>query len=254
MIDTHTHLNLNDYDEDIEAVLKRAKTMGVAHILVIGMDKKANLKAIELSKRFQGLSATIGIHPGSVGKETMDHVRELIKNNPVVAIGECGLDFYWTDENKDEQIQVFQSQIDLAVETGLPLIIHTRNSFDAAYQMLLPYQGKVTGVFHCFSAALEDAVKAVELGFYIGLDGPVTYKKNQELKRIIEHIDLSRLLVETDSPYLAPVPHRGKRNEPSYLVYIIDEIAKIRGVSPQLIKDTTTENAKHLFKLGGLSL
>jgi TatD DNase family protein len=251
MIDTHTHLNTDSFNDDVDLVIKRALNAGVKHILVIGMDQKANLKGIGLSQKYPMLHATVGIHPGSLEDENIEHVRKLVNQHDVVAIGECGLDFYWNQDNKDQQLMIFQQQIELAVQTKLPLIIHTRNSFKEAYDMLLPYKGQVTGVFHCFSSTLEDANKAIDLGFMIGLDGPVTYKNNQELKRIIEHVDLSHLLVETDSPYLAPVPFRGKRNEPSYLKYIVDQIAKIKGMPIEKIEQQTTKNAIHLFKLGG---
>jgi TatD DNase family protein len=219
---------------------------------VIGMDEPSNLKAIALAKQHEMLYATAGVHPGYVDHQTTEHLKDLLQADKVVAIGECGLDFYWKTDNKDLQIKVFIEQIKLAAETGLPLVIHTRNSFQEAYDCLLPYQGKVRGVFHCFSSDLHDAKKAIALGFKIGIDGPVTYKNNQIMHELIQEIDLVHLLVETDSPYMTPVPHRGKRNEPSYVKYVVEKIAEIKQMTVETVISITTQNAIDLFKLGGL--
>ncbi len=252
IIDTHAHLNMDEFNDDLDQVLERAFEQGVKGILVIGMDEPSNLKAIRLAKAHDMLYATAGVHPGFVDHATTDHLKALLSENKVVAIGECGLDFYWQTDNKDIQIKVFKEQIELAAQTGLPLVIHTRNSFQEAYDCLLPYQGKVTGVFHCFSSDVTDAKKAIDLGFKIGLDGPVTYKNSQILQKLIQEIDLSHLLVETDSPYMTPVPYRGKRNEPSYVTHVVKKIAEIKAMTVHEVATVTTQNAIDLFKLGGL--
>lgn len=252
IIDTHAHLNMEDYDQDLEEVLGRALKKDVSHVIVIGMHDPSNQKAIELADAHDMLYATVGIHPGYVDEDhDVSRIIPLFKHPKVVAIGECGLDFYWKDDNKELQKRVFQQQIELAELYDLPLVIHTRSSFQEAYDMLLPYKGKVRGVFHCFSSDLNDAKKAIELGFMIGIDGPITYKNNATLKEIVEAIDLSHLLVETDSPYLTPIPYRGKRNEPGNTRYVVEKIAEIKKMDVLEVERMTTDNAQRLFRLEG---
>jgi TatD DNase family protein len=251
IVDTHAHLNTEEFKDDLEAVLNRAIKNSVEKIICIGMDEVSNHLAISIADHNDMVYATVGVHPGYVDTSTTNHLESLISEKKVIAIGECGLDFYWRKDNKELQMKVFKEQIELAVKTKLPLVIHTRDSFTEAYEMLLPYQGKVTGVFHCFSSNLLDAIKAVDLGFYIGIDGPITFKKNDVLKELIQGIDLSRILVETDSPYMAPMPYRGKRNEPSYTKYVVEKIADIKGMTFDEVSRITTKNAHELFHLGG---
>lgn len=253
IVDTHAHLNMEDYAEDLEQVLVNAKKNKVEKIIVIGMDEPSNHKAIKLADAHEMLYATVGVHPGYVDESTTNHLESLIQEKKVVAIGECGLDLYWRQDNYELQKKVFIEHIELAAKHHLPLVIHTRSSFEEAYQCLLPYRGKVTGVFHCFSSNLYDAKRAIGLGFYIGIDGPVTFKKATELLEIVTHIDLKHILVETDSPYLAPMPYRGKRNEPAYTKFVVDKIAEIKGVTPEAVMKQTTRNAHELFNLGGYS-
>lgn len=253
IIDTHAHLNTEEYQDDITDVLKRAKINHVNQIVVIGMDEASNELAIRLANEHEMLYATVGVHPGYVDHETTDHLESLITKKKVVAIGECGIDLHWRQDNYDLQRSIFLEQIELAKRFKLPLVIHTRSSFEEAYQCLLPSKGKVTGVFHCFSSNLADAKRAIDLGFYIGIDGPITFKKAEELVEIVKNVDLKHILVETDSPYLAPMPFRGKRNEPAYTKYVVEKIAEIKEISVEEVMNQTTENAKALFKLGGIS-
>ena len=249
IFDTHTHLNMDIFKSDLDDVILTSKNMGVTHILVIGMDHDANKRAIQIAEQHDHIYATVGIHPGSVNKDDKIDIRHLLDHPKVVAIGECGLDYYWVKDNKDLQKKVFKHHIDLALETKLPLIIHSRDSFDDIYSMLIPHKGKISGVFHCFSSNLDDAKKAVDLGFYVGIDGPITYKNNATLKEIVTHIDLDHLLVETDSPYLTPVPFRGKRNIPGYTTFVVQKIAEIKQVSAEMVADKTTQNAMKLFHI-----
>lgn len=252
IIDTHAHLNMEDYDHDLEEVLGRALIKDVSNVIVIGMHGPSNQKAIELADAHEMLYATVGIHPGYVDEDDdVSRIIPLLKHPKVVAIGECGLDFYWKDDNKDLQKKVFQKQIELAEIYDMPLVIHTRSSFQEAYDMLLPYKGKVKGVFHCFSSDLNDAKKVVELGFMIGIDGPITYKNHATLKEIVESIDLSYLLAETDSPYLTPIPYRGKRNEPGNTRYVVEKIAEIKKMDVPEVERITSDNAQRLFRLEG---
>jgi len=253
IVDTHTHLNTKEFHHDLKDVIVRAHHHDVSDIIVIGMDEEHNQRALNIAESYDHIYATVGVHPGYVEDATVDHIIPLLKHPKVVAIGECGIDLYWTKDNLDLQKKVFIEQIRLAVEFKLPLVIHTRNSFDEAYECLLPYKGKVKGVFHCFSSHLEDAIKAIDLGFMIGIDGPITYKNAQDITRIVETIDLSHVLVETDSPYLSPIPYRGKRNEPAYTKEVVKKIAEIKGLSVEEVAKQTTENAYRLFQLGGMS-
>jgi TatD DNase family protein len=251
IVDTHAHLNSTEFKEDIETIIKRAKKTKVNDIIVIGMDEISNYRAIELSTQYDGLHATVGVHPLNVEGQNTAHLVPLIENHHVVAIGECGIDLYWETNNLALQEKIFIEQIELAKKYKLPLVIHIRKSFKEAYNCLLPYKGEVHGVFHCFSSTIEDAYKAIELGFMIGIDGPITYKKADDLIELVKAIDLKHLLVETDSPYLSPHPYRGKQNEPSYVHYVVEAIAKIKEISYDEVARQTTQNAYQMFRLGG---
>lgn len=250
IVDTHAHLNMEDFDYDFDHVLGRALKSDVTKILVIGTDDASNRKAIALAEAHEMLYATVGIHPGYVDSDQdTERLRSLINHPKVVAIGECGLDFYWREDNKNRQIKIYEDQIKLAIEYKKPLVIHTRNSFKEAYETLIPYKGQVRGVFHCFSSDLADARKAIDLGFMIGIDGPITFKKNGVLKQIIEQVDLKHILVETDSPYMTPAPNRGKRNEPGFIRFVVEKIAEIKKMDVHEVAQITRQNAYQLFHL-----
>lgn len=248
IIDTHAHLNTEPYEQDLDAFIKRANDADVKKIIVIGMNKKANTRAIELSKK-PNLYATVGLHPSDVseGLDT-DLLRAQVDNPKVVAIGEIGIDLYWVKDNLELQLQVFRKQIDLAIELNLPVVIHMRDSAKEIYDVIKEYPN-LRGVMHCFSASFEWAMKFIALGFYIGIGGPVTFKNNLEAKEVAKNIPIDRLLVETDSPYLTPVPFRGKQNEPAYTRLVVEEIAKLRGLSLEEVSTMTTQNAMRLFKI-----
>lgn len=248
MIDTHAHINTKEFDNRLDEVLMNAKLNGVDKILVVGMDTYHNLRAIELASTFDNLYASVGIHPTSLGGQVKE-LLPLFKHKKVVAVGETGIDLYWDKSNLDEQIKYFTEQIELAISLNLPIIVHTRNSFNEAYECLLPYKGKIKGVFHSFSSDIEDAKKAIELGFLIGISGVVTFKKATELHEIVEKIDISHMILETDSPYLAPVPFRGKMNEPGYTKYVLETVSKIKNMKIHEVDKITTLNAMKLFQL-----
>ncbi|MDR4968208.1 MAG: TatD family hydrolase [Acholeplasmataceae bacterium] len=252
IVDTHAHLNTEEYVHDIDEVLEEAQIHGVSKVIVIGMDEASNQRAIELAKTHKMLFATVGVHPAYVDTTTTNHLEALLEEEKVVAIGECGLDLHWKQDNIKKQKEIFIQQIELAVKTKLPLIIHTRDSFEETYQCLLPYKGQVTGVFHCFSSNLEDAKRAIDLGIYIGIDGPITFKKAYDLVDVVKNTDLSYILVETDSPYLSPMPYRGKRNEPAYTKHVVKKIAELKKMTYREVSNQTTSNAHKLFNLGGL--
>lgn len=250
MFDTHTHINTNKFNNKLNDIIERAKANGVNKIMAVGMDLETSQKAIEIAQNYSNVYATVGIHPGYVDDSNHLDLDYLYNNKKVVAVGEIGLDFYWTDKNKDLQLKVFEEQVIKAIKLNLPIIIHTRNSFDEAYHIVKKYQGKVKGVFHCFSSNFTDAKKAIELGFYIGIDGPITFNsKNEDLIEIVQKIDLNKLLIETDSPYLTPVPFRGKPNEPANLIYVAKKIAELRNIKLEEVIKITTNNANKLFKI-----
>lgn len=250
LIDTHAHLNVRQYNKNIDEILKRAKEKGVSKIIVIGMDYKTSIRAIDLANKYTNLYATVGIHPSYVDNCCHLKLNDLYKSKKVIAVGEIGIDLYHRKDNKLLQEKVFEEQVQKAIKLDLPVIIHTRNSFDEAYNILKKYKGKVKGVFHCFSSNLQDAKKVIDLGFYIGIDGPITYQNsNKLLIDIINNISLDKILIETDSPYLTPNPHRGKINEPANVYYVAKEIASIKNISLNEVIKQTTINANKLFKL-----
>ncbi|VEU82907.1 TatD family hydrolase [Acholeplasma hippikon] len=249
MIDTHAHLNTDAYKEDLDEVISRADLYGVKKIIVIGMDKYHNEKAVELANNYANLYATVGVHPCDVETEKIEDIIPLLDKNKVVALGEIGIDLYWNKDNLAKQIIYFKEQLDLAVRKNIPVIIHTRESFKEAYDVVKEYKGKLTGVFHAFSSTLDDAKKAIDLGFYIGIGGVVTFNKRGELEDIVKNIPLEKIIVETDSPYLTPKPFRGKRNEPGYTKFVVEEIAKIKNITIEEVSKITTNNANALFRL-----
>ncbi len=250
MIDTHCHINIEEFETDVDQVIKDAFAAGVKPIIVIGIDPASNKRAVELAEQYDGLYATVGIHPSVADNGGVETLIPYLNHPKVVAIGECGIDLHWRKDNLETQLNVFKEQIELAIEYNKPLIIHTRSSFEEAYEAVLPYKDKVQGVFHCFSSDFNDVIKTIDLGFYVGLDGPVTFKNGRNAIDIAKRIPLEWLLTETDSPYLAPTPFRGKRNEPKYLPYIVKEIARLRDLSEEEVIRQTTRNANQLFHLG----
>ena len=248
IIDTHAHLNTETFDSELDAVIERASLADVKKIIVIGMNNKANSRALELSDR-ANLYATVGLHPSDVLEGLdIELLKQQSKHPKVVAIGEIGIDLYWVKDNLELQIQVFKRQLELAIELDLPVVIHMRDSANEIYEVVKHYP-QLKGVMHCFSASLDWAMKFIELGFYIGIGGPVTFKNNLEAKQVATQIPLDRLLVETDSPYLAPVPYRGKQNEPAYTKLVVLEIAKLRDISVEEVSTMTTRNAMRLFRI-----
>lgn len=252
MFDTHAHLNMSKYNNKLDKIYENARNNNVKEILVVGMDLKTSIRAIEIANTYPNTYASVGIHPAYVNESNHLELDYLYNNDKVVALGEIGLDFYWTSDNKELQLKVFEEQLLKAIKLNLPVIIHTRSSFDETYEILLKYKGKLSGVLHCFSSNYGDALKTIELGFLIGIDGPITFKNNNEvLIEIVEKIDLKHILIETDSPYLTPIPFRGKENEPANVLYVARKIAEIKNISIEEVIKTTTNNAHKLFKIKG---
>ena len=255
MIDTHVHLNFEDYIDDLETVILDAEKAGVSHMVVIGIDEGSSRLAIELSKQYPSLYASVGVHPSEsenmfeMQATSTQFIEAMLKDEKVVAIGECGIDLYHEDYNLEYQQHVFKEQIELAKTYQKPLIIHSRSGVRACIDMLKPYQGQVKGVFHCFNGTQEEADEILELGFYIGVNGPITFKNAKDAKDIAMHVPIERLLIETDGPYLSPEPYRGRRNQPANVKYILKTLAQLKNMSEAEVDDITTQNAKNLFLL-----
>ena len=255
-VDTHAHLQWASFDSDREAVLERAEEKHVTRIVNIGFDVAGSLKGVELAENHEGLYATVGIHPhnaNTLNERTLDTLRELAANPKVVAIGEIGLDYYRNLSPKKVQKQAFETQLALAEELELPIVIHDRESHKDILQALLRFKGKIKGVMHCFSGNKEMAQQCIDLGFKISFNGTITYPKNHELREIVKWIDLKSILLETDCPWLAPQEVRGKRNEPSFLPMIAREIANLKHIDVDGLAETTAKNAEEILKLNARS-
>lgn len=252
MIDTHSHLFEDEFKEDLSLCINRCKENNVNKIVLVGFSHETNNKAQELSKKCDIFYPTAGLHPSEATVNYLNDFNQLVEfinNNKIYAIGECGLDYHWTKENISEQHELFKLQCELAIKLDLPIIVHSRDASQDTFDIIKSYGGKLKGVMHCYSGSFEMALEYVKLGFYVSLGGPVTFKNAKEPKLVAEKLPIDRLLIETDSPYLAPTPHRGERNESSYVKLVLEEIAKIRNMSVEELDKITTNNAIKLFKI-----
>ncbi|MBL7739670.1 MAG: TatD family hydrolase [Chitinophagaceae bacterium] len=253
LIDTHAHIYLGDFDSDRTFLIESAERVGVTKILMPAIDIVTHQKMIETEASSGGIGLSMmGLHPCSVKENYLTElalIREYLEKRKFVAIGETGLDFYWDLSFKDQQYEAFQQQIEWAIEYDIPVVIHSRNSTDECIRMVSKnQQGRLRGVFHCFSGSKEQANQIGELGFYLGIGGVLTFK-NAGLDKVIKDIDPRYLVLETDAPYLAPVPYRGKRNEPSYIIYVAQKLAEVKGMTVGEVAVITTANAQKLFGL-----
>lgn len=253
LIDTHSHIYLPEFDADRAEMLARAGNEGVGLILMPAIDTGTHDTMLRIETNFRGkCMAMMGLHPCSVKENFEDELRiikESFEKRRFVAVGETGLDYYWDLSFTKEQYRSFQTQIELALQYEIPVVIHSRNSVDECIGMIKENQkGKLKGVFHCFSGNTEQAKQIIDLGFYLGIGGVVTFK-NSGLDKVMKEVDMKHVLLETDAPYLAPVPFRGKRNECSYLKYVVEKLSEIKNVSKEEIERMTTANAKELFNI-----
>lgn len=248
MIDSHCHLNDPKLYVDLDGVLERARAVGVESFIVPGYDLISSERAYEIAISNQGIYALVGIHPhdANIYDDGVERrLEELLKNDKVVGLGEIGLDYYYDNSPREKQREVFIRQLELARKIGKPVVIHSRDAFLETFEIIRDYGKGLKGVFHCFSGSYESAMRVIkELGFYISLAGPVTFKNAREPLEVATRIPLEYLLIETDCPYLAPHPFRGKQNEPAYLPFIADRIGEVRGLS---IIEATVENTRRLF-------
>lgn len=255
LIDTHCHLEMPQFDGDREEVIARAKSSGFEALITVGSDLKGTLKALKLAEQYDFIYASVGIHPHDAknfSQRIYDDLKEMTNNKKVVAIGETGLDYHYDHSRRDIQRAVFRRHLTLAQEIGLPVIVHSREAKEDT-MTILNESGIDRGVLHCFSGDAEMAEQAMSLGFAISLAGPVTFKKSEALREIVRIVPDDYLLVETDAPYLAPEPFRGKRNEPYYMRLTAAYVAELRGISFEDLARITTLNAKQLFGIGSIS-
>ncbi|MBL7724016.1 MAG: TatD family hydrolase [Chitinophagaceae bacterium] len=253
LIDTHSHIYLPEFEKDASQVFERAEKEGVNKVLMPAIDSSTHLSMIGLEKQNpERFFCMMGLHPCSVKdnfREELKIAREYLDKRHFVAVGEIGLDFYWDKTFTEQQYEAFHTQVEWAIHFDIPIVIHSRNSTDECIKVVAEHQkGKLKGVFHCFSGSVEQARQVIDLGFYLGIGGVVTFK-NAGLDKVIESVGLEYVLLETDAPYLAPVPFRGKRNEPSYLRYVVDKLADLKKSSAQEVAVVTTKNAEKLFNL-----
>jgi TatD DNase family protein len=259
LIDTHCHINFDAYDPDRAEVIHRAVEAGVTILINPAVDLATSQAILNLTAQFDGLYAAVGIHPNSTADFTsqmVDILTSMAAHPRVVAIGEIGLDYYWRESPHEKQFEALEAQLDLAARLGLPVIIHNRDSSEDVMRIL---EGWATGlpgalrerpgVMHSFSGNQSIAERALAAGFYLGFTGPITYKNADTLRSIAALAPLDRILVETDGPFLTPVPHRGKRNEPAYIPLIVDRLAALRQTSPDDLGTQTAANARRLFNL-----
>ena len=274
LTDTHCHLDLEQYDSDREAVLERAWQAGLTRILVPGLDLASSARVVRLAESHPRIFAAVGIHPNdSLGWDdgSISGLRNLIaaSGRKIVALGEIGLDYYWNDAPHAHQMMVLKAQLELAADVGLPVILHMREEADAPQgdcsadllDILRAWSANLArtanplaqrpGVLHSFSGSLETARAALEINFMLGVTGPVTYKNADGKREVVKSLPLERILIETDAPFLAPVPHRGRRNEPAFVRHITDKIAEIQQKDPKEVAAQTSANAERLFSWGG---
>ena len=255
LVDSHAHIQGKEYAGEVEAVIARARSAGVETIIAVGGagDMSSNTEAIQLATIFPNVYATVGMHPHDakdVGADELDLLKNLAADSKVIAIGETGLDYYYSHSPHDVQRRVFGQFIHMARQAQLPIIVHERDAAQDATELLrCGGAGELRGVIHCFTGNYESACAYLDLGFYLSFTGIITFKNANALREVVSKIPLERILVETDSPYLTPVPHRGKRNEPAYARHVAETIANVKGISFEEIAQITTANVKQLFRI-----
>lgn len=253
MIDTHAHIYADQFDQDRLQIIEQAKAVGLNKILLPNIDMSSVEAMFDLTREYAGfLYPMVGLHPCSVDynyKQQLSKLEAYLHRDEVIAIGEIGVDLYWDKSTKDIQLEAFDAQCTWAVKHSLPIVIHSRDSIDLIIEFLEKnYHGKLQGVFHCFTGTKEQAKRIMDLGFYVGIGGVLTFK-NSDLKEVIPHIPLDRILIETDSPYLAPMPYRGKRNEPSFLKEVLEFLANVLQMDQGELDQQLESNSLRLFKI-----
>lgn len=256
LIDSHTHLNDSRFNKDREKIIRSLDDHGIDLALNIGIDLKTSLESVKLAEKYDNIYATVGVHPHEVKHLNYRNIEDLKmlakESEKVLAIGEIGLDYYYENSPKDDQKKWFEEQLNLAKELNLPVVIHSRDASEDTYKILKEAQdGNLRGVMHCYSGSVEMAKKYIDLGFYISLAGPLTFKNAVKPKEVARMIPIDYLMVETDSPYLTPEPYRGRRNDSRNVRYVAEELARIKDISIEEVGRVTSNNFKKLFEIEG---
>lgn len=252
LFDSHAHIDDEKFDEDRLAVIARAKENGVGHFINVGADMESSRRSIKLAEEHEEIYAVVGVHPHEaekVLKSDYDQIAQWTKHPRVVGVGEIGLDYYYDFAPRDLQKEVFIRQLDVARQMHMPVSIHNRDAHGDTLSILKREGKGLVGVVHCFAGSMEMAKELIKMGWYLGVDGPVTFKNAAKLPEIMASIPLERLLIETDSPYLTPVPFRGKRNEPAYVRFVAEHVAALRNIDFETLAKVTTQNVCDLFAI-----
>lgn len=252
IFDTHAHYDDSQFDEDRDSLLKGLALRGIGKVVNISAEISSWEKVINLTRQYDFIYGTIGVHPDEVGAlsaEELERLESLLSHEKIVAVGEIGLDYYWNKESRKDQIQWFAAQLDVARKTDKPVVIHSREAAADTMEVIRRYRGKVRGVIHCYSYSADQAKEYIKMGYMIGVGGVVTFKNARRLKETVEQIPLSSIVLETDCPYLAPEPNRGKRNDSGNLIYVAEEIARIKRCTKEEVVRQTWENGHKLYRM-----
>lgn len=248
IIDSHAHYDDSSFDADREEVLRELFSGEICKIVNIGCSVKSSYSSVKLAEEYAGIYAAVGLHPDAADEiDRIGEIRSLCGNKKVVAVGEIGLDYHYEEHSRNIQKKAFEEQLKLAAELDMPVVIHSRDAWEDTMELLRKYRPK--GVMHCFSGSAETAREIITMGMYVGFTGVVTFKNAKKALKALEAVPLDRLLVETDCPYMAPEPNRGKRNYSGYLPYTVAAMAAVKGVSPDEMAEITAENAERLFSI-----
>ena len=253
LIDTHTHIDMENFADRFDEVMQTAKDYGVEKVVIPGVEPSGFDRIIKLCEEYPDVYGAVGVHPeelNSYNEEAENKIKELLKHKKIIAVGEIGLDYYWDKSQIEKQKEIFERQILIAKQAQKPILVHDREAHLDSFEILKKSNAAETGVvMHCFSGSPEFAQQCINEGFYIALGGVVTFKNAKKVKEVAKTVPLDKLLLETDAPYMTPVPYRGKENQPAYVKFVAEEIAKLRGVSFEEIAEATTANAKKLLKI-----
>ena len=253
LIDTHSHIDMENFEQRFDEVLKNAKQNDVEKVVIPGVEPSGFKKISEICEKYENIYGAVGVHPeevNSFNEKAEELIKKYLKNSKIIAVGEIGLDYYWDKSQIEKQKEIFERQILIAKKAQKPVLVHDREAHQYSFEILKRTKANEIGVvMHCFSGSPEFAMECVKEGFYIALGGVVTFKNAKKVKEVAKIIPLDRLLLETDAPYMAPVPYRGKENEPAYVKYVAQEIANLRNISYEEVAETTTNNAKKLLKI-----